>query len=276
MRTESAKNRRPIAVLLVDDQRFVSLALERLLATEQDIELHWCGRAADGIAQANQINPMLILQDLVLPEIDGLTMVRLFRANPQTAQTPVIILSGNDDASARDRALADGANDYLVKLPAKSDLVACIRRHAGGAGEINTGEDLASSVKTPDESILCADKTFDRSVLAVFEQAGTPGSQDFTLMLIDQFIEEAASQVDKLRDARQRHDVPVLKATAHSLKGSSMTMGARRLAALCVRMEEQMARNPDNVGPSELMTEVDREFVKVQHALAAERKGIQQ
>ena len=53
--------------------------------------------------------------------------------NPPTVKTPVIVLSGNDDQDARARALAQGADDYLVKLPAKHDLIACIRRHAVAA-----------------------------------------------------------------------------------------------------------------------------------------------
>jgi two-component system response regulator WspF len=90
-------DRRAICVLLVDDQRFVGIALERLLKGEQDVQLHCCYHAVDAIVQANEINPTIILQDLVLPDIDGLTMVRLFRANPATADTPVIVLSGNDN-----------------------------------------------------------------------------------------------------------------------------------------------------------------------------------
>ncbi len=90
----SAEDRRQIVVLLVDDQAFVGAAVGRLLATEHDIGLHCCRNALDAIAVANQLNPTIILQDLVMPDIDGLTLVRLFRANPPTAETPVIVLSG--------------------------------------------------------------------------------------------------------------------------------------------------------------------------------------
>ena len=121
-----------ISVLLVDDHKFVGDVLGRLLATERDIALHCCYSAVDAVALANIINPTIILQDLILPGIDGLALLRMFRANPGTASTPVIVLSGNDDADSRARALGEGANDYLVKLPPKDALVACIRRHAIG------------------------------------------------------------------------------------------------------------------------------------------------
>jgi len=80
-----------ISVLLVDDQKFVGTAVERLLAGEEDIQLHQCDKAFEAVDRANQIRPTVILQDLVLPDIDGVTMVRLFRANPTTASTAIIV-----------------------------------------------------------------------------------------------------------------------------------------------------------------------------------------
>jgi DNA-binding response OmpR family regulator len=68
-----------------------------------------------------------------MPDIDGLALVQLFRTNPTTAKTPVIVLSGDDDHDARVRALAQGADHYLVKLPPKDHLIACIRRFAVAA-----------------------------------------------------------------------------------------------------------------------------------------------
>jgi two-component system chemotaxis family response regulator WspR len=127
------ENRRAIVVLLVDDQRFVSLVLERLVAGEADIELHWCADATEAVNRADALQPAVILQDLTLPGIDGLTLVGLFRANPTTSTIPVVVLSGNDDSESRTRAFAAGARDYLVKMPNKADLLACIRRHAGVA-----------------------------------------------------------------------------------------------------------------------------------------------
>jgi PleD family two-component response regulator len=126
---------RRIVVLLVDDQRIVGAALRMMLKSEPDIELHCCLSAADAIEFANKIGPTIVLQDLVMPEIDGFTLVRSFRANPRTASTPIIVLSGNDDAGTRARALAQGADGYMVKVPPKAELIAAIRQHALAASE---------------------------------------------------------------------------------------------------------------------------------------------
>jgi len=260
----------PIVVLLVDDQPFVGAAVGRLLATEPGIDLHYCRYALDAVALANQIIPSIILQDLIMPDLDGLTLVRSYRTNPSTAATPVIVLSGNDDPDTRARALAQGAADYLVKLPSKDALVACIRRHASGDGalEVDTRPapvDRPTAQLRPDTS-----ETLDRSMIADFQHADAAGGADFTLTLIDQFLREASSQVETLRDAARRSDASALKATAHSLKGSSMTMGAKRLAALCKRAEEEAGRQSDSAGIA-LLAEIDRELVCVHDALAAER-----
>ncbi|PYQ96854.1 MAG: hypothetical protein DMF94_08085 [Acidobacteria bacterium] len=267
----STEGRRPIVVLLVDDQRFVGAAVGQLLSTESDIELHCCHQAVDAIAMANQITPTMVLQDLVMPDIDGLTLVRLFRANPLTAGTPVIVLSGNDDAATRNRALADGAADYLVKLPAKADLIACIRRHA-----LRNGDATAPAPRPPailPQQVPVNDEALDRDTIGAFLEMG---SSDFVRSLIDRFTAEAGSQVRTLRDAAERQDRAALTAIAHSLKGSSMIMGARQLGALCAKVEAQVAGTGGGVVTPALTTEIDLELARVLDALAAVREGTDQ
>src|SRR6185312_4111493 len=73
-------------VLLVDDQAFVAQAVRRLLSGLPDIDFHYCSDASQAVEQANQIRPTVILQDLVMPCVDGLDLVRLYRSNPATAE----------------------------------------------------------------------------------------------------------------------------------------------------------------------------------------------
>jgi len=119
-----------VMVLLVDDQAMVCEAVRRALANQTDIDFHYCAEAKDAIPIANQIKPTVILQDLVMPGIDGLTLVSQFRENPSTKDTPIIVLSTNEDPQVKGEAFAMGANDYLVKLPDKIELVARIRYHS--------------------------------------------------------------------------------------------------------------------------------------------------
>jgi signal transduction histidine kinase/BarA-like signal transduction histidine kinase len=117
-------------VLLVDDQAMVAQAVRRLLADQADIHLHYSADATDAINAADTIKPTVILQDWVMPSVDGLELLRLFRSNPSTADTPIIVLSTEESPLVKSQAFAAGANDYLVKLPDKVELIARIRHHS--------------------------------------------------------------------------------------------------------------------------------------------------
>jgi signal transduction histidine kinase/HPt (histidine-containing phosphotransfer) domain-containing protein/BarA-like signal transduction histidine kinase len=119
-----------VVVLLVDDQTMVCEAVRRALANQTDMDFHYCDDSSEALTVANQIKPTVILQDLVMPGLDGLTLVSQFRANPTTRDTPIIVLSTNENPQVKGHAFALGANDYLVKLPDKIELIARIRYHS--------------------------------------------------------------------------------------------------------------------------------------------------
>lgn len=121
---------RGVRVLLVDDQAIVGETVRRMLADEAGMEFLFCPNPADAIAAANRFGPTVILQDLVMPEIDGLLLLKFFRANPATRDTPMIVLSSKEDPVVKAKAFSLGANDYLVKLPDKLEVVARIRYHS--------------------------------------------------------------------------------------------------------------------------------------------------
>lgn len=119
-----------IRVLLVDDQAIIGEAVQRMLATAEDINFHYCSDPIQAISLANEIAPTVILQDLVMPDIDGLLLLRFFRANVATRDIPMIVLSAKEDAKLKADAFTAGANDYLVKLPDPIELIARIRYHS--------------------------------------------------------------------------------------------------------------------------------------------------
>ncbi len=132
MSDTAALTQHRITVLLVDDQHMIGEALRRMLAPEHDIDFHFCQDPTKAIKTANRIQPTVILQDLVMPEIDGMTLVRYYRANPETRQVPLIVLSSKEEAHTKAEAFALGANDYMVKLPDRLEILARIRYHSRG------------------------------------------------------------------------------------------------------------------------------------------------
>ncbi len=119
-----------LVVLLVDDQLMVAEGIRRMLASEEGIEFHYCAEPKKAVAMALEIRPTVILQDLIMPDMDGYTLVNDYRAEPETQNIPVIVLSTKEDPKDKSKAFERGANDYLVKLPDQIELVARIRAHS--------------------------------------------------------------------------------------------------------------------------------------------------
>ena len=131
MSTNLDINNYKIKVLLVDDQAIVGEQVRRML-DGQDIEYHFCKDSGNAVATAIEIQPTVILQDLVMPDVDGMTLVRYYRAHPKLKEIPVIVLSSKEEAETKAELFAKGANDYLVKLPDKIELIARIKYHSNG------------------------------------------------------------------------------------------------------------------------------------------------
>ena len=119
-----------IRVLLVDDQAMIAEGIKRMLTEETDIGFYYCNDPALAIESAIKINATVILLDLVMPDIDGITLVRFLRANQLTKDIPVIMMSSKEDPETKRDAFSHGANDYLVKLPEQIELIARIRAHS--------------------------------------------------------------------------------------------------------------------------------------------------
>lgn len=119
-----------ISVLLVDEQWIVFDTIRNMLKDQSDIVLHYCSDPANAIQFSSEVHPTVILQDLVMPDVDGVMLVRYFRANPETRDVPLIVLSSKDEPITKAEAFEAGANDYIVKLPDKVELIARIRYHS--------------------------------------------------------------------------------------------------------------------------------------------------
>ncbi|MGP0068401.1 MAG: SpoIIE family protein phosphatase [Isosphaeraceae bacterium] len=132
MSIEPTLTEHKVTVLLIDDQPMIGEAVRRMLAGEPDIVFHYCREAAKALEEAQRLNPTVILQDLVMPDIDGLTLVKTIRANEPTRETPMIVLSTKEEPTVKAEAFALGANDYIVKLPDRLELLARIRYHSRG------------------------------------------------------------------------------------------------------------------------------------------------
>jgi NarL family two-component system response regulator LiaR len=126
----------PIRVLLVDDHTMVRRGLATFLQVFDDLEL--AGEAADGEAAIQlcaRILPDVILMDIVMPDIDGVTATRVIRQRFPTVQ--VIALTSFKEEGLVQSALQAGAIGYLLKDVTADELAQAIRAAHAGRGTLS-------------------------------------------------------------------------------------------------------------------------------------------
>jgi len=132
------KVRRMIRILLVDDQRVIREGLKALLEPESGLQV--VGSASNGqiaVEQVEALQPDVVLIDIQMPEMDGVTATRLI--TQRFAKTKVLILSGHDDEQHLANALRAGAKGYLLKDTPAAELANAIRSVHKGYAQIGPG-----------------------------------------------------------------------------------------------------------------------------------------
>lgn len=146
---------KPIQVLLVDDEPSVLRGLRMRLGLEADIRV--VGQAADGataVDLAGRLSPDVVLMDINLPVVDGITATRQLAARVPLAA--VVILSLHDDKGTIDRALAAGAVAFVAKQQMDGDLLGAIRKAAESTkgGALGNTTDHAERITRKDQEQL--------------------------------------------------------------------------------------------------------------------------
>jgi two-component system chemotaxis family response regulator WspR len=144
----------PIMVLLVDDQAIIGEAVRRILAAVPNVDFHYCASGDQAVRVAEKTRPTVILQDLVMPGIDGLELVRQYRAHPALKNIPIVVLSTKDEAEIKRAAFTAGANDYLVKLPDSIELIARIRYHSGSYQNLLQRDEAFRALRQSQQQLL--------------------------------------------------------------------------------------------------------------------------
>jgi len=120
------------SVLLIDDEAFSEDIISHGLKGCAGHQLRYESSAARAVELAREVKATVVLVDLRMPGIDGFGVTAALRADPDTRDVPVIMLSSEEDPEIKSKAFAVGANDYLVKWPDPRELVARVRYHSAG------------------------------------------------------------------------------------------------------------------------------------------------
>lgn len=135
----------PIRILLVDDHEMVRQGLQVFLASQPDFAV--VGEAATGeeaIRLANTLNPDVILMDIIMPEMDGLSAIRVIKSN--LSEVEIIALTSFIDNQKVLTAIQNGAAGYMMKDASPNELARAIR--AAARGEVYLHPEAARRLAT--------------------------------------------------------------------------------------------------------------------------------
>jgi pilus assembly protein CpaE len=114
-------------VLIVDDIAETRENIRRLLQFEKGVEIVGSvGSGKEAVALAERVKPDVVIMDINMPDMDGITATELVRQKVPYAQ--IVILTVQDDPNYMRRAMLAGARDFLAKPPTIDELTAAVRR----------------------------------------------------------------------------------------------------------------------------------------------------
>ncbi|MBI2381401.1 MAG: response regulator [Gammaproteobacteria bacterium] len=262
---------RPWRLLLAEDNRVnQEVALAMLGNMGFEVELAVNGQEAVQRWQAGQYD--LILMDCQMPVVDGYTAagtLRALEADQGRRRTPIIALTANAVSGDRERCLAAGMDDYLSKPFRANQLLPILQRWlptAGLAAPRLGGADAPAGRPELNLQDAAAETAIDEHALALIRQMQRPGTASLLLKLIDLYLTDSPPLLEAMAQALNRQDSDSLYRNAHSLKNSSATMGAGRVAELC-RQLEALGREAHWTPVPSLLTNLNREFAQAQTRL---------
>ena len=170
-----------IKVLIVDDVAETRENIRKLLQFEADFDIVGAARnGQEGIDLAKELQPDVILMDINMPDIDGITATETIRERVPHSQ--IVILTVQTDPNYMRRAMLAGARDFLTKPPAVDEMIGAIRRAGELAHEERKKSKVTYAVKSGNGS---APMGMDKSgkVISVFSPKGGVGTTTLAVNL---------------------------------------------------------------------------------------------
>jgi two-component system, sensor histidine kinase and response regulator len=211
-------------------------------------EVYVAENGREALAILETTKPDVVLMDLQMPVMDGFEAIRAIRAKERKGgHLPIVALTAHAMQGDRERCLEAGADDYVTKPIRTADLFAAIERVTNGSPRQS-----GSFSGAKDGSRIL-------DVTAALEHV--EGDRELLEELAHLFIEGSPASLDDIRRALSERDAHRLERLAHTIKGSSASLGANRVseAALVLEMRARSGAL-ENAGEliDSLQAELDR------------------
>jgi len=272
-------------LLVAEDNLFNQQVAQELLSREGAV-VHLADNGQIAVDQLRQ-NPQgfdLVLMDMQMPVLDGLQATHAIRQKLHLFDLPIVAMTANAMASDREACLTAGMNDHVGKPFELQHLVRTLLRWAGGAVkpfdplappevEIKTVAENPIYTSAEGQKILKNGPALtdwpapDRvEVTAALHRLG--GDPAFYQRIVRNFCADLALQSVRLSELAAQGHTPDLAAALHTLKGTSSTVGAYRLAGLAADAERAVKDSLGQTGlPTAWLGALQTEMVESEAAL---------
>jgi CheY-like chemotaxis protein/anti-sigma regulatory factor (Ser/Thr protein kinase) len=203
-------------ILIIDDEKRTHELLDKELSNEGYEVLHAMG-GREGLRVAKETRPDLITLDIIMPDLDGWTVLRTIKDDPELRDTPVVLVTIMGD---RDLGFALGAADFITKPFERAMLLQVVKRHRRGDGSAQVlvvdddpkSRDVLRRTLAKDGWTV-AEATNGREAIAALERS-KPG-----LILLDLMMPEmdGFEVLERMRCEEAWRDIPVIVVTAKDL-----------------------------------------------------------
>jgi CheY-like chemotaxis protein/HPt (histidine-containing phosphotransfer) domain-containing protein len=230
--------------------------------------------------------------DLSMPHIEGPDLIRYMRTEKRLMRIPVMMITAESHIGVLANGMAAGATVLLPKPFTKTRLQNTLGMMLGKKPEVEKGslptttrtmplakdwgqgespKTLPATVINYPNGTVAAEQPVDLQVLMSLEPGDDEEAVGLIAELIDLYLDNAEHEVNAIKSAVLEMDEGSLKKRIHSLKGSSSTIGACRIANLCGEFEETSeGRTRDST--EELVKKLENAFASTRTVLLAERR----
>ena len=117
-------------ILLVDDSETV-LMMERMILQKERYQVATARDGKEGIAQAMEFRPDLILMDVVMPNMNGFEAVKWLRQREETRSVPIVMVTTQAEMESMEAGYVSGCSDYVIKPIDSHELLAKVKNLLG-------------------------------------------------------------------------------------------------------------------------------------------------
>jgi DNA-binding response OmpR family regulator len=199
-----------VKILVIDDADIIRNSLKKFLS-EYDVEVITCSDGLEGLQRAVEIKPQLIFLDLLMPNLDGIRLLRVMKVLEDLKHIPVIIISGHTDKSNVMAVTEAGAEKIVSKPLSKEALIKAINEVLG-ANFLASTKKLAQFSNTEKEQM----------------------NKELKKYFANSLVQKKAN----IQQSVSNKNMDLLKLIIHELKGSSGTVGFSHITEQCKEVEE--------------------------------------